>query len=90
MAVFLITNVVEVFRSKAKIEKEEKPYPKYILDLVGFFAGFVSGVTGAIELLFKRFYLRYGLTKEEIVATWAASEIFLHLIKLVSYILLGL
>jgi hypothetical protein len=90
VALFLITNVVEVFRSKAKIEKEEKPCPKYILDLVGFFAGFVSGVTGAIELLFNRFYLRYRLTKEEIVATRAASEIFLHLIKLVSYILLGL
>ncbi|MEO6832582.1 MAG: sulfite exporter TauE/SafE family protein, partial [Chitinophagaceae bacterium] len=67
-----------------------KPYPKYILALVGFFAGFISGITGAIGLLFNRFYLRYGLTKEEIIATRAANEIFLHLIKLVIYILLGL
>ena len=90
VALFLVTNVTELFRSKAKIEKEGKPYPKYILAIVGFLAGFVSGVTGAIGLLFNRFYLRYGLTKEEIVATRAANEIFLHLIKLVIYILLGL
>lgn len=90
VALFLVTNVTELFRNKKEIQKEEKPYPKYILALVGFFAGLVSGVTGAIGLLFNRFYLRYGLTKEEIVATRAANEIFLHLIKLLIYILLGL
>jgi len=90
VALFLVTNITELFRSKKNIQKEEKPYPKYILALVGFFAGFVSGVTGAIGLLFNRFYLRYGLTKEEIVATRSANEIFLHLIKLIIYVLLGL
>lgn len=90
VALFLVTNITELFKSKLKIEKESKPYPKYVLALVGFFAGFVSGVTGAIGLLFNRFYLRYGLTKEEIVATRAANEIFLHSIKLIIYILLGL
>lgn len=90
VALFLITNVTELFRNKVTIEKEEKPYPKYVLALVGFFAGFISGVTGAIGLLFNRFYLRYGLTKEEIVATRAANEIFLHFIKLIIYIILGL
>ena len=72
------------------MEQEQKPYPKYILALVGFFAGFISGITGAIGLLFNRFYLRYGLTKEEIVATRAANEIFLHAIKLGVYLTLGL
>ena len=90
VALFLVANVTELFRSKKNTENEEKPYPKYVLALVGFFAGFISGVTGAIGLLFNRFYLRYGLTKEEIVATRAANEIFLHLIKLIIYILLGL
>ena len=90
VALFLVTNVTELFRNKKDTQKEEKPYPKYILGLVGFLAGFVSGVTGAIGLLFNRFYLRYGLTKEEIVATRAANEIFLHLIKLIIYIVLGL
>lgn len=90
IALFLITNVAALFRSKKETENEEKPYPKLILALVGFFAGFISGITGAIGLLFNRFYLRYGLTKEAIVATRAANEIFLHLIKLIIYILLGL
>ena len=90
VALFLIANVVELFNNKKTQEQEEKAYPNYILAIVGFFAGFVSGVTGAIGLLFNRFYLRYGLTKEEIVATRAANEIFLHSIKLVIYILLGL
>jgi len=54
-----------------------------------FFFGFVSGVTGAIGLLFKRLYLRYSLTKEEIVSTQTASEIFLHLTTLTSYLFLG-
>ena len=58
--------------------------------IIGFLAGFVSGITGAIGLLFNRFYLKYGLTKEEIIATRAANEIILHLIKLVIYIILGL
>jgi uncharacterized membrane protein YfcA len=90
VALFLITNVTELFRNQKTIDLEEKPYPKYILALVGFFAGFISGVTGAIGLLFNRFYLRYGLTKEEIIATRAANEIFLHLIKLVIYVMFGL
>lgn len=90
IALFLIANLPELFIGRKKQEKEEKPYPNYILGIVGFFAGFVSGVTGAIGLLFNRFYLRYGLTKEQIVATRAANEIFLHTVKLIVYILLGL
>lgn len=90
VALFLIANVTELLRKKKAMNKEQKPFPKYVLAIVGFFAGFVSGVTGAIGLLFNRFYLRYGLSKEEIVATRAANEIFLHLIKLIVYLLLGL
>lgn len=90
VAVLLIANVSQLFLNKKQQDKEEKPSPKYILALVGFLAGFVSGITGAIGLLFNRFYLKYGLTKEEIIATRAANEIILHIIKLVIYILLGL
>ncbi len=90
VALFLITNLTELFKNKKRIEKEKKSYPKYRLALVGFLAGFISGITGAVGLLFNRFYLHYGLTKEEIIATRAANEIFLHAIKLVIYIVLGL
>jgi hypothetical protein len=90
VALFLIANVPEPFRTRKQQEKEETPHPKFVLAFVGFFAGFISGVTGAIGLIFNRFYLRYGLSKEKILATRAANEILLHAIKLVIYLLLGL
>lgn len=90
VALFLIANIPELFKNREKQEKEEQPYPNYVLAIVGFLAGFVSGITGAVGLLFNRFYLRYGLSKEQIVATRAANEIFLHLVKLIVYALLGL
>lgn len=90
VALILIANIPELFRTKSQQKKEEKPFPNYVMAAVGFLAGFVSGVTGAIGLLFNRFYLRYGLTKEQIVATRAANEICLHLIKIIVYLLLGL
>lgn len=90
VAFFLIANLPQLFASKNKIEETEKEYPKSALALIGFSAGFISGITGAVGLLFNRFYLKFGLTKEEIVATRAANEVFLHLIKLIIYISLGL
>lgn len=90
VGLFLLANIPELFRTRKEQKAEEKPYPKFILAFVGFLAGFISGITGAIGLLFNRFYLRYGLTKEEIVATRAANEIFLHTIKLIIYLTLGL
>ncbi len=90
VALFLIANVPELFRTRKQQEKVEKPYPKFVLAIVGFCAGFISGVTGAIGLIFNRFYLRYGLAKEENVATRAANEILLHFTKLIIYLLLGL
>ena len=53
-------------------------------------AGFISALTGAVGVLFNRFYLRYGLDKEQIVATRAANEIILHVIKSCLYVFFGL
>ena len=89
VAIFLISNLFQLFRAKQQ-KSEAKKYPKYILAIIGFLAGFVSGITGAIGLLFNRFYLKLGLKKEEIVATRAANEVFLHFIKLLIYFSLGL
>ena len=90
VAFFLSANVPQLFKKVKNDETEEKACSKYVLAIIGFLAGFVSGITGAIGLLFNRFYLKFGLKKEEIVATRAANEVFLHLIKLVIYISLGL
>jgi uncharacterized membrane protein YfcA len=72
---FLIANLPQLFTSKNKTEETGKEYPKSALALIGFSAGFISGITGAVGLLFNRFYLKFGL-KKEIVATRAAKCFF--------------
>jgi uncharacterized membrane protein YfcA len=52
------------FSKKIKAnETNEKASPKYVLAIIGFLAGFVSGITGAVGLLFNRFYLKFGLKR---------------------------
>jgi uncharacterized membrane protein YfcA len=89
MGVFLLTNLPFIFRP-AKKAPVGKPMNKITLSFIGAAAGFVSGLTGAVGLLFNRFYLRYGMSKEEIVATRATNEILLHLLKLGLYLSFGL
>ena len=90
MGIFLISNLPLVFK-KQKETKGLSAAPKNAaLILIGFFAGFLSGITGAVGLLFNKFYLQYGLTKNEIIATRAANEIILHVIKIILYFLFGL
>ena len=89
MGIFLISNLPFVFKKQKQLKEVEKP-SDFVLVMIGFAAGFLSGLTGAVGLLFNKFYLRYGLTKEEIIATRAANEIILHLTKIVLYTLFGL
>jgi uncharacterized membrane protein YfcA len=89
MGLFLIGNLPALI--KKPTEKKHKPDSSHrSLIIIGFLAGFLSGLTGAVGLLFNRFYLKYGLSKEEIVATRAANEIILHIIKLILYASFGL
>ncbi|TCV92853.1 hypothetical protein EC912_106192 [Luteibacter rhizovicinus] len=89
LGLFLLANLPMLFRRQSE-PSDERPGPVWALCIVGAAAGFISGLTGAVGLIFNRFYLRYGLSKDEIVATRAANEIILHLIKLVLYGLFGL
>lgn len=89
MGLFLISNLHFIFKKSKIYEAKEQP-TNLALSTIGFFAGFLSGLTGAVGLLFNRFYLRYGLNKEEVLATRAANEIILHLIKIVLYTLFGM
>jgi uncharacterized protein len=89
IALFLLANLPMIFRKQAVTVKEKKQNRIQVM-LIGFFTGFVSGLTGAVGLLFNRFYLTYGLSKEEIVATRAANELLLHLVKIVLYASFGL
>lgn len=89
MGLFLVSNLPFVFKKPKEINSSQKQ-KNWVLSLIGFLAGFLSGLTGAVGLIFNKFYLRYGLSKEEIVATRAANEIILHLLKIVLYTLFGL
>lgn len=89
IAIFLILNVTKIVRRKNKTEII-KNQSAVSVAVIGFLAGFVSGITGAVGLLFNRFYLKRGLSKEQIIATRAGNEIFIHFIKLGLYLFIGL
>lgn len=89
MGLFLISNLPFIFKKQEAIKSGKKTEDRF-LSVIGFCAGFLSGLTGVVGLLFNKFYLNHGLTKEEIIATRAANEIILHLIKIVLYTLFGL
>ena len=89
MAIFLVSNLPYLFK-KSSNEANKKPLSNYWLSVIGLLAGFISGLTGAVGVLFNRVYFRLGLNKEEIVATRAANEVILHIIKLFLYAWLGL
>lgn len=89
IGLFLLANLPMLWRKPRLTMARAAPGPG-LLGVIGLCAGFVSGLTGAVGLLFNGFYLRYGLDKERIVATRAANEIILHLLKIVLYVYFGL
>lgn len=88
MSLFLVSNLAQlIIRSTETSFKN--PASSQILPLIGFLAGMISGLTGATGVLFNRFYLSYRMSNEEIIATRAANEGLLHLIKIYIYAHLG-
>lgn len=90
MAVFLVSNLPYIFKKDSAPPQDKPPFSNRLLRFIGFLAGFISALTGAVGVLFNGVYLRYGLTKEEIIATRAANEIILHIVKLCLYASFGL
>jgi uncharacterized protein len=89
IGLFLMGNLPMLWR-KPRVVAASRPATHGTLAVIGFLAGGISGFTGAVGLLFNGFYLRYGLSRERLVATRAANEIVLHLVKLVLYACFGL
>lgn len=89
VGLFLVANLPMLWRKPRQgVAKRAPAMP--LLACVGVLAGAVSGFTGAVGLLFNGFYLRYGLSKERLVATRAANEVALHTVKLAIYTYFGL
>lgn len=89
LGVFLMGNLPLLFRKPAPQVTVKTPHA-IELHVLGATAGFISGFTGAVGLVFNGFYYRLGLRKEEIVATRAANEIMLHVLKIALYAEFGL
>lgn len=90
---FLAANLPAIFFTKSKTKVDSlvlNPTCVRFLPCVGFVAGFFSGFTGAVGLLFNGFYRKLGLSKEEIVATRSINEVLLHFLKLALYAYFGL
>jgi uncharacterized protein len=56
----------------------------YILP-AGFLKAFVSGLIGTTGPVLNPFYLRYGLVKEELIATKATHVTIIHFVKIITY-----
>ncbi|MFT8371206.1 MAG: sulfite exporter TauE/SafE family protein, partial [Acetobacter sp.] len=89
LGLLLMGNLPLLFR-KPMPSRAVATVPVAKLHMPGAAAGFISGFTGAVGLVFNGFYYRLGLRKEEIIATRAANEILLHLLKIILYAALGL
>jgi uncharacterized protein len=89
IGLFLVANLPMLWRKPSATIAGRGAAPAMLVPM-GFLAGFVSGFTGAVGLLFNGIYLRYGWSREELVATRAANEIALHVVKLILYAWFGL
>ncbi len=90
MGIFLVSNLPFIFVKESVNSSKKNRYSNSFVSIIGFLAGFISALTGAIGVLFNGVYLRCGLDKEQIIATRAANEILLHIFKLLLYLLLGI
>lgn len=91
MGLFLVSNLPYLFKRQSERVNNQAPQsPGWMVSIVGAMAGTISALTGAVGVLFNRFYLRFGLSPDEVIATRAANEILLHLTKLILYLWLDL
>ena len=89
LGLFLVSNLSALLRPPSAVSTA-RPTRWWHLAVTGFAAGFLSGLTGAVGVLFNSFYFRHGLTRDQVIATRAANELLLHVIKLALYLALGL
>jgi uncharacterized membrane protein YfcA len=90
IGLFLLANLPALFRRSPPVEAVARPVSPARILLLGMLAGLLSGFTGAVGLLFNRTYLRMGMSKAELVATRAANEVALHILKIALYAAFGL
>ncbi|RYV03628.1 sulfite exporter TauE/SafE family protein [Shewanella sp. OPT22] len=89
LSLFLISNLFMIFK-KPENDELVDTLPNWILAIVGLSVGLISSLVGAVGVLFNRIYFRYNLNNEEVIATRAANEIVIHIMKICMYTWLGI
>lgn len=89
LGLFLLSNLPLLLRRRDHTATL-RPLSPALLPAMGAAAGFISGFSGAVGLLFNTAYHRLGLKKEDIVATRAANDVLLHITKVGLYYSYGL
>ncbi|MGB1032081.1 MAG: sulfite exporter TauE/SafE family protein, partial [Flavobacteriales bacterium] len=86
IALFLVSTAWQF-----KFGKEKKSFPMKLFWFgpIGFVVAFISSLVGATGPLLNPFYLNYGVSKEELVATKAANSFFVAMIQLPTYAFFG-
>lgn len=86
IALFLIASALWYLLGGEKINFKVRLWH---FSLAGLLVSFLSGLIGGVGPLINILYLQYGDTKERIVATRAAGEILVHVVKLFAYYYFG-
>lgn len=90
MAIALLWMVLDAWLKRhAEPESSASPIKPWHFGLYGFFYAFGSGLIGSMGPVMNPLYLKYGLDKEAMVATKAANVLVVHVVKILTYGLLG-
>lgn len=88
----LVQNDSEILSIETEVEKENQHLSKPRFELkawyiapAGFLKAYVSGLVGTTGPVLNPFYLRYGLVKEQMLATKATHVVIIHLVKIITY-----
>ena len=92
IGIFLLASAANYVRKNYFFPQQESSFqvrPWYFLP-GGFIYALLSGILGSMGPILAPFYLNYGLTKEELLATQAANRAVIHMIKVFAYAYFGI
>lgn len=77
--------LTEPLKDSLAINESEYKLKAWYIMPAGFLKAFVSGLVGTTGPVLNPFYLRYGLVKEQLLATKATHVVIIHLVKIITY-----